>query len=141
MASFHDEPTSVLNSPTKSLQHTDVPAKVNPLAKHKSKKSIDDYQMPRLNYFGTTESLTAVNRKSSVSSDEIDVPSRMTGTIDVVDVSSDKFDSWISDTNQRRSPEGGEDLSQTACAMPPEPDQSFDVEKVNLIKSLFFCVC
>lgn len=131
MASFHDEPnTSDVNSPTKSQQHTEVPAKVNPLAKHKSKKSNDDYQLPRSNYFGTAPPLTAVHRKSSVSSDEIDVPSVMTGKIDVVSCSSaDKFDSWITDTNQRRSPEGGEDLSQMACAM-PEPDQSFDVPKV-----------
>lgn len=61
----------------------------------------------------------------------------MTDMIDAGDVlcSADKFDSWISDTNQRRSPEGGEDLSQMACAM-PEPEQSFEAEKVNRINAL-----
>lgn len=131
MASFHDEPnTSDVNSPSKSQQHPEVPAKVNPLAKHKSKKSIDDYQVPRSNYLGKPQSLTSAHRKSSVSSDEIDVPSGMIDAADVSCSSADKFDNWISDTNQRRSPEGGEDLSQMACAM-PEPDQSFDAEKVN----------
>lgn len=140
MTSFHDEPTtSDFGSPTKQRQHTEAPVKVNPLAKHKSKKSTDDYPLQKLNYFGASDNVA--HRKSSVSSDEINVRSVMNDMVDVAtnasSSSADKFDSWVSDTNQRRSPEGGEDLSSQMACTPPEPDQSFEAEKVKCSIEIF----
>ena len=55
------------------------------------------------------------DRKSSISSDDIEVPNVMKDNIAVADatdsIQHDNFDSWLDDTTQRRSPEGGEDNS------------------------------
>lgn len=80
--------------------------------------SVQDLKM---NFFG--------ERQSSISSDEIDVPTVMR----IADSagSNDEFDSWMTGTaDRRRSPEGGED--NTSSASHPEPvDKSIDADKVS----------
>lgn len=87
-----------------------APQKTNPLAKNKSKNgainlaTIDNRDTMKIDYFGGGGG--GGTRQSSLSSDDIDVPIVNMKTIDT---GSDEFDCWLSDTNQRRSPEGGED--------------------------------
>lgn len=107
MAQFHEEPTydqtvSKAQS-SKSLTEISNEPKVNPLAKNKSKKSSKNGgDSLNIEYVG--------QRKSSLSSEDIEVPNVMKITTSST-ASNEEFDCWISDTNQRRSPEGGEDSS------------------------------
>lgn len=118
VARFHDEPQdefvaasstskSTPSNPDDKIQTP--PLKTNPLAKNKN-RSTD---------FGAIAGSFA-NRRSSMSSDDIEIPTVMKtpGTVDGICangaggfVSNEDFDSWLSDTNQRRSPEGGEDVA------------------------------
>lgn len=109
VARFHDEPINdeyVVQHGTGVDKNASPPLKVNPLAKNKNK----------LSDFGATSNGLS-NRKSSMSSDEMEIPAVMKtpGSGDNSSaagcVSNEDFDSWLSDTNQRRSPEGGEDVA------------------------------
>lgn len=123
VANFHEEPgaeQSFAHAKEQSLVHQ---VKVNPLAKNKSKLSTQESaQNIKMNLFG--------ERQSSISSDEIDVPTVMR----IADSagSNDEFDSWMNGTvDRRRSPEGGED--NTISSAGPEPmDKLMDEEKVSL---------
>lgn len=130
VARFHDEPSEVdSTSPVHQLKKSQPPvsaeAKVNPLAKVRSKtgaKPPDANPSIRLDYYET--------RKSSLSSDDIEVPTVLASN----DGPPDNFDSWLSSdemSSRRRSPEGGEDVSPTGGA-PPEPItlNAIDDEKV-----------
>lgn len=108
VAKYHDDPTNDL--PTFSIKSTTIiteskhKPKVNPLAKSKSKSS--NVQMNLIPFDG--------DRHSSLSSDEIDVLTKSSTKLSLDEtnqgvLSNDEFDSWLLDTNQRRSPEGGED--------------------------------
>lgn len=112
VARFHDEPSNDNCIPQEKPPPTDnntqnPPLKTNPLAKHKHKP----------NDFGIISADILTNRKSSMSSDDIEIPSVMKtpGSGDnsrgTDCPSNEEFDSWLSDTNQRRSPEGGEDIA------------------------------
>lgn len=117
VARFHDEPLDVVapiacisSSPNQDNKIQLPPLRTNPLAKNKN-RSTD---------FGSMTS-AFVNRRSSMSSDDIEIPTVMKapgsgdGSAGVGGtsgfVSNEDFDSWLSDTNQRRSPEGGEDVA------------------------------
>lgn len=101
VAKFHDDPfddVSIARNPVKA--HTQIAPKseprVNPLAKNKNKGIIPhDLSL-----------VLPSKRRSSNSSDDNEIPHILTAK---VNDHSDEFDSWLSDTNQRRSPEGGED--------------------------------
>lgn len=86
---------------------TSLPKKVNPLARGKNKSSA-----------GVTQVILSMdNRRSSVSSDDIEMPVVMKTTLSVPTdcpssngLSNEDFDSWLSDSNQRHSPDGIEDI-------------------------------
>lgn len=122
VANFHEEPGAEPSFPNAREQSLVHPVKVNPLAKNKSKLlTQESVQSIKMNLFG--------ERQSSISSDEIDVPTVMK----IADSagSNDEFDSWMNGTaDRRRSPEGGED--NTISSTGPEPmDKSMDEEKVS----------
>lgn len=103
VAKFHEDPGEYLpvESVTKPIQTT---PKVNPLAKGKNKSTM---QM-------NLSTDTIVKRRSSLSSDDIEMPTVLKTISDNNSsggLSNEEFDSWLSDTNQRRSPEGGEDVA------------------------------
>lgn len=112
VAQFHDEPIFNDTPPPPSSSIIPItpisiaPQKTNPLAKNKSKNNmknlIDNRDTLKIDYFADG------HRQSSLSSDDIDVP---IVNLKTIDTGSDEFDCWLSDTNQRRSPEGGEDLT------------------------------
>lgn len=119
VANFHEEPEqSISYVKEQSLVHQ---VKVNPLAKSKSKSSTQEsVQNLKMNLFA--------ERKSSVSSDEIDVPTVMK----IADSagSNDEFDSWINGTtDRRRSPEGVEDNTTSSIGHPEPVDKIVDDEK------------
>lgn len=111
VAKFHDDPfddLSVIKNPVKLQSATSgqsgvkIEPKVNPLAKNKNKGFIStDLGL-----------ILSSKRRSSNSSEDIEIPNILkTKANDNIstDLSNEEFDSWLSDTNQRRSPEGGED--------------------------------
>ncbi len=74
-------------------------------------------------------------RQSSISSDEIDVPTVLKIAADSADGSNDEFDSWMNGAVDRRwSPEGGED--NTISSTGPI-DKIMDEERVSV---LFLCI-
>lgn len=113
VAKFHEDPfddniilkNSTLNEQTANTQTVLKPEpKVNPLAKNKSK----NFNAPDLSLILTTK------RRNSNSSDDFEIPNILDNKLnetssDIHIQSNEEFDSWLSDTNQRRSPEGGED--------------------------------
>lgn len=103
VANFHEEPGAEQSFSHVHEQSLVNQVKVNPLAKNKSKLSMQEsMQNIKMNLFG--------ERQSSISSDEIDVPTVMK----IADSagSNDEFDSWMNGSvDRRRSPEGGEDNS------------------------------
>lgn len=137
VARFHDEPSEADSSSpmhlaktiNKPLASTSSQPKVNPLAKTRSKTgNVQPTEVAtsiRLDYF--------VDRKSSMSSDDIEVPTVLATNVEPTD----NFDSWLSSdemTSRRRSPEGGEDVSAMVGAQ-PDPlitvrSNSLDEEKV-----------
>lgn len=127
VARFQEDQFNVdVDSPKRPAPQESV-QKINPLAKNKSKSQTDGYGH-HSNYFNDPSPLN--ERKSSMSSDEIDVPPVMPTDVDTPPIaagdgfSMDQLDSWITDTNQRRSPEGGEDLSPIASGAPePAPEK------------------
>lgn len=124
VANFHEEPGADQSFSHTKEQSLVQQVKVNPLAKNKSKFSTENtVQNVKMNLFG--------ERQSSISSDEIDVPTVMK----IADSagSNDEFDSWMNGTtDRRRSPEGGED--NTISSVGPEPmDKLMDEEKVNFL--------
>lgn len=113
VAKFHDdfdpfEDLSAAKNSTKSsasLNQSNVSKtepKVNPLAKNNKSKGLIQHDLGLV--------LTS-KRRTSTSSDDIEIPNILqTTTNNSSDgQSNEEFDSWLSDTNQRRSPEGGED--------------------------------
>lgn len=110
VARFTDDPADneyvTSSNQTSSLKNASPPLKVNPLSKNKNKST---------DFASISNGL--VNRKSSMSSDDMEIPVVMKtpGSADNSSgagcVSTEEFDSWLSDTNQRRSPEGGEDVA------------------------------
>lgn len=144
VARFHDEPSELDSSSPKHLPKSSIHSpgsttaqpKVNPLAKTRSKSAAqlqtDPVTSMRLDYF--------VERKSSLSSDDIEVPTVLDTNVEPVD----NFDSWLSSdemTSRRRSPEGGEDVSAMVGAQ-PEPitgrTDSVDEEKATISNNLYF---
>lgn len=140
VARFHDEPGELdTTSPLHMLSNnvslaTSSQPKVNPLAKVRSKngsRSIDAGATIRLDYFE--------ERKSSLSSEDIEVPIVLTNNVGPGE--SERFDSWISSdemTSRRRSPEGGEDVSALTGAQ-PDPVvriEPLEVEKVRKLRSI-----
>lgn len=116
---FNDDLSSDAISPKhqQSSKENTITPKVNPLAKTKHR---NENTTKSIDYF--------VERKISISSDEIDVPNvaNKNANVDVDDVlelTDDKFDTWISDTNQRRSPEGGEDFSAQPSGGVDQPEK------------------
>lgn len=129
VANFHEEPgpeQSFSYTKEQSLVHQ---VKVNPLAKSKSKSSTQEsVQNMKMNLFG--------ERQSSISSDEIDVPTVMK----VADSagSNDEFDSWMNgEVDRRRSPEGGEDNTISSTGHPEPMDKSMDADKVSAFCTSF----
>lgn len=112
VAKFHDDPfdDDVASSIPKA-QTTKAPSKaepkVNPLAKKQNKQGIIPHDL------GLVMPSKQQQRRSSNSSDDIEIPyilKTKTNNDNSSDgQSNEEFDSWLSDTNQRRSPEGGED--------------------------------
>lgn len=95
VAKVHSEQTAATANAQKSEP------KINPLAKNKSKSSP---MVPDLSVILTPTS----KRRSSNSSDDIEIPHILkTKASDASDGQSE-FD-WLSDSNQRHSPDGGED--------------------------------
>lgn len=121
VANFHEEPDQSFSHVKEQSLVQQV--KVNPLAKNKAKLSAQEStQNIKMNLFG--------ERQSSISSDEIDVPTVMK----IADSagSNDEFDSWMNGTVERRrvDPEGGEDNASLSTG--PEPmDKAMDEEKVS----------
>lgn len=105
VAQFHEDPTEFIvdipNVPNESKQSTVGPLWANPLAK----QSNADWALHNL-------SITSL-RRNSISSDDTEVPAILNEASDCSDsnigVTMGEYDRWLSDTNQRRSPEGGED--------------------------------
>lgn len=120
VAKYHDEPgeddlpmpiSSTINftpSNAQSTTMTTLPSqKVNPLARGKHKSIVGSVM------------LSTENRRTSLSSDDIDMPvvmktvqqSFVGDSNSSAGLSNDEFDCWLSDTNLRHSPEGGEDTA------------------------------
>lgn len=108
VAKFHDDFADELPIPmnpikSSAIQQNTTP-RVNPLAKGKNKN-------PSL--LSTVPSTIMSKRRTSLSSDDIEIPivikSTMTNSDNHSSGSNEEFDSWLSDTYHRRSPEGGED--------------------------------
>lgn len=128
VTNFHEEPGAEQPFPSTRQQLLVHPVKVNPLAKNKSKLSTQEsVQTIKMNLFG--------ERQSSISSDEIDVPTVMKITDSAG--SNDEFDSWMNGTvDRRRSPEGGED--NTISSTGPEPmGKGMDEDKVSFWIEIF----
>lgn len=110
VAKFHDDPFDDVSIPKdQAMPSTQAPSKiepkVNPLAK-KQNKGLIPHDLSLV--------LPSSKRRNSNSSDDIEIPHILNTKTNNHDNSSDgqsneEFDSWLSDTNQRRSPEGGED--------------------------------
>lgn len=107
VAKFHEDPfddfsINVETDTNKPIAQKSEP-KVNPLAKSKNKIQ----HAPDLSVILTW------NRRSSNSSDDIEIPNILNAKINENHSSdgqsNEEFDGWLSDSNQRRSPEGGED--------------------------------
>lgn len=116
VAKFHDDPFDdmAISIQTHSTSSSTIDLlkpepKVNPLAKNKNKSGIIPHDLGLV--------LTTTTRRNSNSSDDNEIPHILqTNTKPQIDhnnsdeqLNTDDFDSWLSDTNQRRSPEGGED--------------------------------
>lgn len=115
MAQFHEEPADepIVARMSPATATSIIVQKTNPLAKgSKSKianRLTDNRDTLKIDYMA--------RRQSSVSSDDIDVPIVSKAMAN----GSDEFDCWLSDTNQRRSPEGGEDSAFVAGVQEPPP--------------------
>lgn len=120
VAQFHEEPADdpiTARIPPVTVMPIIV-QKTNPLAKGKSKignRRTDNRDTLKIDYLA--------RRQSSMSSDDIDVPA----VSKTMENGSDEFDCWLSDTNQRRSPEGGED----STTVPGTQEPSVPLEKVS----------
>lgn len=105
VAQFHDDPADMIghrpNVPNEApKQSATGPMWENPLAKQKA----NDWALSDLG--------VAPIRRNSLSSDDVEIPTILKVSNDGHSndgVSTEDYDSWLSDTNQRRSPEGGED--------------------------------
>lgn len=131
VAKYHDEPgeddlpisSDVTPSNAQPSTTTSLPTKVNPLARGKHKSSS-----------GSTQVILSVEtRRTSLSSDDIEMPvvmkSHPTGACDNNSsngLSNEEFDSWLSDSNQRRSPDGIEDIAPL-----PSNDKTISHEAVK----------
>lgn len=117
VAKYHEEPgeddfqimTAVTSSNAQTTTTT-LPTKVNPLARGKHKSSSGG---------STTQVVLSLEtRRASLSSDDIEMPvvlktqqSTVGDSSSSNGLSNEEFDSWLSDSNQRRSPDGIEDIS------------------------------
>lgn len=118
VAKYHEEPgeddllpipSTVTSSDAQIPTTTTLPTKVNPLARGKHKSSGGNTQVI----------LSMETRRTSLSSDEIEMPVVMKTKQSTVGdsssssngLSNEEFDSWLSDSNQRRSPDGIEDIT------------------------------
>lgn len=106
VAKFHEDPFDDLcisKNPVKAQAAgaQNLPQKVNPLAKNRSKGLIP-------NDLGL---VLTPKRRNSTSSDDTEIPTilKTKANDHSSDQSNEEFDSWLADTNHRRSPEGGED--------------------------------
>lgn len=107
VASYHEDPGDDLPTPTLSVENAQktIAPKVNPLSKGKNKSS------------AAPLNLSLAPRRVSVSSDDIEIAASMKASGSIGDgqssggISNEELDSWLLDTNQRRSPEGGEDVA------------------------------
>lgn len=112
VANFNDEPDTDVTSDVKSiylhnstLLHDSAVNKINPLAKH-------------------CDSITQEFRKLSLSSsDEIEM--RKSENSDI------HLNSWLSNTNMRRSPEGGEDIPTLTMHKEPRQIPINEIDCVN----------
>lgn len=108
VAKFHEDPSDDVIIPklndnqSANTQPIQTVPKVNPLAKNKIK----------INDFANISTIITA-RKTSISSDDIEMPviSKTNDNYGTDIASNEEFDSWLSDPNQRRSPEGGEDVT------------------------------
>lgn len=136
VAKFHDDPfddvsISKISLKSQTLSGNSIAAKsepkVNPLAKNKNKGLIPH----DLGLIPTSK------RRSSNSSDDTEIPHILkTKTNDnnsLDDQSNEEFDSWLSDTNQRRSPEGGED--ETSLPSVDKSIQNASIASIAAISS------
>lgn len=123
VAQFHDDPTDFIDSvpivPNDSAkQSIGGPLWENPLAKQKS----NDWALSDLG--------VAPLRRNSLSSDDAEIPNILKVSNDGQSndaVSTEDYDSWLSDTNQRRSPEGGEDEATITNV-----DKDIDISSVSI---------
>lgn len=129
VAKFHDDPfddLSIVKNSSKSPNLQTMPKaepKVNPLAKNNKSKGLIQHDLSLV--------LTS-KRRNSTSSDDIEIPNILKTPANDHNSSNDgqsneEFDSWLSDTNQRRSPEGGEDEASI-----PSIDNSIRNSSVNI---------
>lgn len=120
VATFHDEPSiDAATTPIRQQTKIELPAaKVNPLAKNRKKS---DFATPpsialKLNYVNESSSSSKEEEVADDDDDEIDVP--CVAPINHSPPSREDFDTWIADdTSQRRSPEGGEDMSASTSTV------------------------
>lgn len=116
VAKFHDDPfddfakghsAQTAATVNAQLAHIKSEPKINPLAKNKSKSSP---MVPDLSVILTPTSTS--KRRSSNSSDDIEIPhilkTKASDSHASDGQSNEEFD-WLSDSNQRHSPDGGED--------------------------------
>lgn len=113
VTNYHDDPGDDSPTSTSFLKQSNnigrkeiLPLKVNPLAKGKN-KSLNSIQLH----------LSMTPHRTSISSDDIEIGASLKVSGSNGDgqsssgISNEEFDSWLLDTNQRRSPEGGEDIT------------------------------
>lgn len=108
VAQFHEDPGDFVSQNTlecseaktqSNNEHRTI-TKVNPLAKNKNKNTL------------STDFGSVLMRRNSLSSEDSEIPNILKASSDINStggLSNVDCDSWLSDTNERRSPEGGED--------------------------------
>lgn len=127
VAKFHDDPfddITISNSTKLPLNMASKSEpKINPLAKNKKGTIPHDL------------GLILTTRRNSNSSDDNEIPHILKPNENSDGQSNEEFDSWLSDTNQRRSPEGGEDEASL-----PSIDKSINnkttIDDINQIERL-----
>lgn len=132
VARYHEDPgecdlrisTAVTLSNAQTT--TTLPKKVNPLARGKHKSS-----------GGSTQVVISLEtRRTSLSSDDIEMPVVMKTQRSTAGdnsssngLSNEEFDSWLSDSNQRRSPDGIEDIASL-----PSTDKTIVIDSHDAVK-------
>lgn len=96
---------SLLAQQQQEQQQPNAVPRINPLAKNKNKNL-------NSSLLSNAQKSFPPKRRTSLSSEDIEMPAVMKSYDNQSSASNDDFDSWLSDTNDtkiRRSPEGGED--------------------------------